>query len=498
MTKLTPEIDLNKKINMQVTPRYSSQGTLFFIKAKSSVNENQNIDFLIEGNNYSTLVTLYDDGFHYDENSKDGVYAGYFDSKNAPLGDYNIKTLNNNNLSSFIINNEECINILGNGEIKFLILGDYDLDELKQDALDLINKEDSLMNIEPFSSNKDKFSFYVKQENLNCEIGCKNVDTMVCCDNSLLNQNCEYDHLIVLINSDEFCGSASSYAKICAKNNQANLVLLHEIGHSFADLADEYVYEDYFDYNIGKIDKVNCGETCDKWKDLTQGCYNGCTYSNLYRSEKEDSIMYQLTPVFNIVSINQINSLLNKYSIKKNEIERLSPKSYFLNLNYNNGNVKIKDITIKPIKPQILIKDTEYKIEIKNKNKILYQDDLYIPNMEFPLPGTNSKPLYFDNIDFSITLPYYENAESIEIINDNKTIEKFYISILSDNCGNNICENFENHINCREDCSIKDNFCEGGNDPDCKSYKTKKSILILLISLILIILIIILIKRKSV
>lgn len=49
----------------------------------------------------------------------------------------------------------------------------------------------------------------------------------------------EYDQLLVLVNSTEYGGSGGTVAT-SSVNNSANEIMYHEIGHSFANLGDEY------------------------------------------------------------------------------------------------------------------------------------------------------------------------------------------------------------------------------------------------------------------
>jgi hypothetical protein len=88
-----------------------------------------------------------------------------------------------------------------------------------------------------------------------------------------------------------------------------NLVLLHEFGHVFGDLADEYVVR-----GLNYVDAPNCDMTypCE-WG---ENCYKGCTLSDAYRSS-EDSIMRSYGKgkenKFNKISGDEINKNLGEY-----------------------------------------------------------------------------------------------------------------------------------------------------------------------------------------
>lgn len=58
-----------------------------------------------------------------------------------------------------------------------------------------------------------------------------------------LAANCPYDQIVVLINSAEYGGGGiyNFYATCTSDNPLSNFVFIHEFGHSFAGLADEYI-----------------------------------------------------------------------------------------------------------------------------------------------------------------------------------------------------------------------------------------------------------------
>lgn len=416
-------------IKIMVNPLSSQKGTVFLIKAYDySKKESMFLELLVESEDYKGFIKLYDDGEHQDENIGDGIYAGYFDSKDKPLGVYSLYSLNSDNKINFSVYESNCEIIKGKSgddKINFLILssGYEDIGEFKEDVIDILEGKDSLLEVEPFKSNKDKFSFLINNFNvdLGCELGCRGIDSMICCDNKKVFEaasNCHFDSLFILFNDNGFCGSASSYAKICSKNEDRKIILLHELGHSFGDLADEYVYEDFYEnYNIGEIDLANCDkEDCNKWEDISDECYKGCSYSSLFRSKESKSIMLDLYPEFNKVSINQIQKIIDSHILNEKKVERLLPNSnsYFVNLNYNRGEIKINDIFLKPIKSSVEVRDSGYSLDIMDENNnILFKNNLKIPNKILPI--NNSNPIFLDEFDFEVLLPYYLNADKLII-----------------------------------------------------------------------------------
>ncbi|MGV8152422.1 MAG: M64 family metallopeptidase [Candidatus Nanoarchaeia archaeon] len=513
------EYSSDQELLVTVTPSRSQKGTLFLVNARlNEKKDTQDIGLLITNTGSTEMIYLYDDGKHFDGNALDGNYGGYFDSTNKPLGIYKI-TNGKENLAEFEIYKEKCELIYGDIEgerIDFAIVpyGYENYEDFKKDAKKIILGNKGLLSIEPFKSNEKNFSFYLVNttKDLECTINCRNVSTLVCCnDNKVLEEAyaCTNENVFVLLDSEEDCGSSSSYAKVCAKSDIANLVLIHELGHSFGDLADEYVYSDYFgSYDIGKINNPNCAEEgCKKWQDITSGCYPGCTYSYLYRPSEKNSMMLDLEYNFNDVCKNQITEIIKNYISKESYLKKISPfeKSYYINLKYQKEKLSINNIILKPVKSNSDLKNSIYEVNIQDKNaKELYQGNISLPNIILPF-NSSSSPLVLESLEFPLMVPYISTAHTLSIKKQNQTIDKVYVGIFNNECKNNVCDYNENHIICPEDCSIKDNFCQKAKcDPDCTGQencqikqKTLPYLGIILIALALILVIIVLNKKSK-
>ena len=270
-------------LNVVIEPESSIVGTVFAIRADLPKKETQDFTMRIDSEEGSDFVVLYDDGEHFDFEAGDGIYKGFFDSSGKSLGEYEVFSDSQESVGEFKLYEPGCELVRGNpseDKINFVILpSGYDnYGDFKKDAEDILSGSDSLMEIEPFKSNSGEFSFSLvnSSQDLGCQIGCRGIDSIVCCDDKKVLQEasqCHYDNIFILVNDDKLCGSASAYAKVCAGNSLSNLALVHELGHSFADLADEYIYADqYGDYDIGSINNLNCAEEgCEKWADITSG-----------------------------------------------------------------------------------------------------------------------------------------------------------------------------------------------------------------------------------
>jgi len=88
-----------------------------------------------------------------------------------------------------------------------------------------------------------------------------------------------YDQIYILVNTDKYGGgSIYNHYSVCAVDNRfANYVVVHEFGHGFSSLADEYytsdvAYEDFYPTDIEPLDP-NITTLVDfesKWKDLVE------------------------------------------------------------------------------------------------------------------------------------------------------------------------------------------------------------------------------------
>lgn len=58
-----------------------------------------------------------------------------------------------------------------------------------------------------------------------------------------------YEHIIILVNSDHYGGGGvyNNYMLSTARNQKTRPVIVHEFGHSFGGLADEYFYDDQYE-----------------------------------------------------------------------------------------------------------------------------------------------------------------------------------------------------------------------------------------------------------
>lgn len=265
------------------------------------------------------------------KNCEDGTFTGYC-SVDQPFFCDNGKLIKNcsncgcpNDLEcrrDGSCTRNSCIQLVHNGnpdnKLDLIFVGDdYDneMDKFAEDIEVFIN---GLLNYEPFNSQRDKINFYKvdNTEDLGCFYGCGGMDRLICCDNLKIDQiaiDCPYDYAIIIVNNDSYGGSGGVNAVSYRVDYK---VMVHEFGHSFGGLMDEYSYG-------GKSESYasgpNCASSllCTEWSDLNNlegvGCFEGCTYDNWYRSKQSDSIMLDLNGDFNPVGERHLSELMERY-----------------------------------------------------------------------------------------------------------------------------------------------------------------------------------------
>lgn len=168
--------------------------------------------------------------------------------------------------------NLEFEKILDNGnsseKIDMVLIGDGyskdDLDKYKKDVNKIIR---GYFEFDPYKARKNDFNVYridaISKESgvdhpekneyrdtiLNSKYNCNGIQRLICSDtwkanslvSSILNNKNQRDIIMVVVNDSEYGGSGGSISVI-STNEQAVNLALHEIGHSFGKLGDEYDY----------------------------------------------------------------------------------------------------------------------------------------------------------------------------------------------------------------------------------------------------------------
>jgi hypothetical protein len=224
-----------------------------------------------------------------------------------------------------VMEQKECASVIYNGnpdnKIDIVFIGQ----DFKEALSYIPAVDDYIQNVflqtSPFSAYKDRFNFY-RIDDLS-DMGCAK-DGFIFCNEYKVKQlasNCPHDYIIVLMKRSKAADlisplRSSSYGTIMNVNTADDgLVIMHEFGHGFADLADEYTDDSYYkDFNA--LDYGNCDtDSCLKWKGIPgTGCYKGCSLSQFFRAT-DKSIMnnYLSSNEYGIVNQDLITKRLEVY-----------------------------------------------------------------------------------------------------------------------------------------------------------------------------------------
>lgn len=511
---------------LTVTPPSSQVGTIFSLVAQfRRPAEVQDWKVRIKKGDFETDVLLFDDGQHSDKQAGDGIYGGIFDSRSTSVGDYEVYDLSDNKLGAFEIYEPGCETVIGSGEpqdINFVIVPSQytDISKFRQDTINILTGTDSLMETEPFKSNKDSFSFSIVKDlaDLGCEIGCYGIDAAVCCEDSKVFEaasQCHHDQIIVLLDSDENCGTASSYAKICAGSPYGSHILTHELGHSFGNLADEYVYEgNYEDYSIPEeyvLESANCDrEGCGKWSSTTTECVPGCTSPSLYRPSDNSIMRDALAADFNTVSSLHLSQLITSNVQQERDFDQNvnSWNSFFALLRYNDGKYVLDPLSVKPVRSSVTTAQSALQAKILDRSgDEIYTTPVQFARIEYSASELGVPPRWIDSATIPVILPFLPQSNSIEILENEVPVAQASVAMFSARCGDGVCDSSENNVVCATDCPLQDGLCSSTPcDPDCPdgencSQNSRRSytlpIVLILISVAIILALVIISHKKN-
>lgn len=243
-----------------------------------------------------------------------------------------------------------------------IIASGFDASDMNEFNIKARELKDHILAREPFRSFKGNIevNFHENLLNMDCTVGCGGIPRLICCHSekviiAAVNSGYMFDEIIVLHNTDTYSGggfreisdayktnSYSSYA-MSYTGSQFKEVALHEFGHSFGNLCDEYTYssEGYI-YNLC----VNCRENCGDWKSISETCQASCDSESDYFRPDNSVMLSRSYPDFNDVSIYskflpdglerrvQFFSGVNPLLYIPMDLERLREKAWIIKKDY--------------------------------------------------------------------------------------------------------------------------------------------------------------------
>ena len=188
-----------------------------------------------------------------------------------------------------------------NTKVDIVIVPDgYTASQMSQFKKDCEKFKNEFFKYEPYTSHKNDFNIHavlVPSQESGVDEPCRNIwkNTIVSCsywslgserylmttDNKTLRDvaaNAPYDQIYILVNSTKYGGGGifNWYCTGVNSNKMAGKIIVHEFGHGFAGLGDEYVggseYNDFYNKKLEPADpNVTTLVNFDvKWKDLIE------------------------------------------------------------------------------------------------------------------------------------------------------------------------------------------------------------------------------------
>ncbi|MEM3074333.1 MAG: hypothetical protein QW727_00090 [Candidatus Pacearchaeota archaeon] len=284
---------------------------------------------------------------------------------------------------------------------------------------------------EPFDKKKEAFNFYyIETYKPKCELY-KGI-AILCHSKELLkvSASCPNDYIVVLKEENPKIRSSSYQNVLSINTNHPMSVLSHEFGHSFANLAEEYTPANL------PLGVENCVEKCELFNGEKDGCFQGCSKNNYFRSI-ENGVMRTLSSnnygIFNknliLKRIPEQNNKITGRIISENECHK---KKYILiEGRYIDGKIEIINKELGkgcpsgngagPFNYKIKFGDVEIRGDEFNP-EFIFTDAQNIEENEI------SGETFISDREFILKIPQLPNAEILQIFKENEMLTELRIN----------------------------------------------------------------------
>lgn len=284
--------------------------------------------------------------------------------------------------------------------------------------------EQEIINTEPFKSNKNNINFYYID---NYSVTCTYYKDIAvdCYSKDLIEKSsiCPNDIIIVLSHENPDIRSSSYMNTVSINTNSPKSVILHEIGHALANLADEYVPANFI-----KTSK-NCVKTCDEFE-FSDGCFSGCSTNEYYRSIDNGLMRTLSTNNFGAYNTKLIDGILKNKKDKLmglaiNSIINCNSQEYILITGQiNDTNIEITNQEVKfGCLGENGLGSVNYSL-ISKENSINYIGSFNAETIFFDLAEgfnlTGSQENYSG--EFYLKLPVLDNLKELELSRANQKV----------------------------------------------------------------------------
>ncbi|NOT36763.1 MAG: T9SS type A sorting domain-containing protein [Saprospiraceae bacterium] len=232
-----------------------------------------------------------------------------------------------------------------------------------------------------------------------------------------------YDQVIILVNTPYYGGSGGAYAT-STLHSSSNEISVHEIGHSFAGLSDEYYAGDQY-----ARESTNMTQTTDssivRWKNWlgfrSVGIYQHCCGGNSskwFKPHQSCKMQALGLPFCNVCKegiIEVIHRLINPLIL-------FSPKEQNLNV----GDTPLKFSLEELIKP--IPNSQKISWNYINRNIAKNVDSIFLQARDIPL-GNSKLSVFVEDTNLLIRIDNHEKLHfSIVEWNINKTVNSLSVS----------------------------------------------------------------------
>lgn len=248
------------------------------------------------------------------------------------------------------------------------------------------------------------------------------------------------------IEVQDFTNNDSNFT-LAYTRQQVQSTLVHEFGHSFGGLADEYVEDNVSsNFKLSAVLSANCdinflGNVCSKWSATTSSCVPGCSTSFYYRPFAK-STMYNPDVFEDInfmpVSVNELKKDINSYFENLETASPSSDFSYLVGIINRGSYFDLNGISIIEQKTNPPMPGSgNYKVLIRDVgNNVLYDVNVLVPvgYLYSPSPDwfdSNGVQIFFpdandyivdQNFPFSSSFPYFNTGNTLEFLDVNSVI----------------------------------------------------------------------------
>lgn len=296
---------------------------------------------------------------------------------------------------------------------------------------------DAFYEVEPFKSNKREFNFYlVDSYSPECEIY-KDV-ALLCYSRVLIRKaaSCPNDFIVVVKNMDSKIRSSNYMNVMSLNSNHPANVFIHEFGHSFANLAEEYV--------PGKIPRnsKNCASDCEKFDGDKDGCYEGCSKDSYFRSI-ENGIMRTLSSsnfgIFNrgliIEKMNKEHGTVFSGFVVEEGRDCSKEKFYLIEGIFNSQANKI-DVKERAVESGCIGDNGagSFKYNLVLKDDSVFRSEEFNPEFIFtdaPLGEGIDGEVFESDRSFMLKVPIVDQSKSLEIVRDNNVISEINLEDIT-------------------------------------------------------------------